>query len=128
MKKQTIKSIERIICREESINAKDLQIRTRATKIKETRQIVMYFAIQRGASLSTAGRYYGLDHATALHAKKVVNNLCFSDKNFRLKIGYYSYLLEVKSKKHDAIIEAWRDSLLKELEEFKEHILQNVAV
>lgn len=127
MQTQTIKSIERVICKGEGINPKDLQIRTRATKIKETRQIVMYFAIEKGVSLSGAGRYYNLDHATALHAKKVVKNLCFSDKNFKLKISYYSHLLAGKDKKHTAIMEAWRDSLLKDLEEYKNQLL-SVAV
>lgn len=114
-----IKLIENIVCQGEKVTPADLQVRTRKTKIKETRQIVMYFATEKKVSRSAAGRYYGLDHATVCHARKLVENLCFSDKDFALKICQYKLNIDESIKENDESVKEKRDHILQEFEEYK---------
>ena len=59
--------------------------RTRKRHIVQARQIAMYFAKKlTKASLASIGTQIGRrDHATVLHACKTVDNLSFTDKQFR---------------------------------------------
>ena len=62
-----------------------LQSKTRKRHIVQARQIAMYFAKKfTKASLASIGSQIGRrDHATVLHACKTVDNLSFTDKQFR---------------------------------------------
>ena len=49
-----------------------------------SRQIVMAILCNRNhKSLSEIGAIFGKDHATVLHAKKTISNLCETNKDFR---------------------------------------------
>jgi hypothetical protein len=70
---------------------------------KEPRQIIMAVWAQtfknKGVTLSTAGKVYDKDHATALHARKTVNNLLDTDKVFREKYAeVWQYAISVTPK------------------------------
>lgn len=79
-----IKEIESIVCAEEKIKPEFLHIKTRKGNIKETRQKVMYLTKELTKMTFTAiGAYYELDHNTARHAHKTINDLMDSDKILR---------------------------------------------
>ena len=61
------------------------QYKTRRRHIDQARQLAMYFAKKfTKASLASIGSQIGKrDHATVLHACKTVDNLTFTDKQFR---------------------------------------------
>ena len=61
------------------------QSNNRRRHIVQARQIAMYFAKKfTKASLASIGSQIGRrDHATVLHACKTVDNLSFTDKQFR---------------------------------------------
>ena len=87
-----IEEVEKMVCYGESITPETLHADTitRAGKIKEIRQIVLYFAIvELKMSLSVAGAFYNKTHATAIHAKKTISNLIYSDKIFAARIEGY---------------------------------------
>ena len=62
-----------------------LQSKTRKRHIVQARQLAMFFAKKlTKASLANIGQQIGhRDHATVLHACKTVDNLAFTDKQFR---------------------------------------------
>ena len=62
-----------------------LQSKTRKRHIVQARQLAMFFAKKfTKASLASIGSQIGRrDHATVLHACKTVDNLSFTDKQFR---------------------------------------------
>jgi chromosomal replication initiator protein len=62
-----------------------LQSKTRKRHIVQARQLAMFFAKKMTkASLASIGSKIGhRDHATVLHACKTVDNLAFTDKQFR---------------------------------------------
>ena len=62
-----------------------LQSKTRKRHIVQARQLAMYFAKRMTkTSLASIGSQIGKrDHATVLHACKTVDNLSFTDKQFR---------------------------------------------
>lgn len=83
--------IENIICIGERINPPDIHVRSRNDKLKETRQIIMFFAKEIYPSMTwqAIADYFGLDHATSMHAIKTIRKLMQSDVQFRKKIKYY---------------------------------------
>lgn len=80
------------------IDKETLLSRTRKREVVEARQIAMHIIRERciELSLSKIGSLVGgKDHATVLHACKVVNNLLETDKHFKSK--YNSVLRNMSS-------------------------------
>jgi len=94
----TMQIIESVICTGEHILPELLHTKSRQTKLKETRQIIMYFGTKNKVTTIDASGYFGLDHATCVHACKVVDNYCSTEIKFAEKIGYYSAKIEKLSK------------------------------
>lgn len=80
-----IPTIMRIVSKMEGIDQDLLMSSTRKREVVQARQIAMYFAKQyTKSSLATIGKAIGKkDHATVLHANKVVNNLSDTDRYYR---------------------------------------------
>jgi DNA repair ATPase RecN len=87
----TIELIESIVCTYENISPELLQQRTRAKKIKETRQIVMYLSCNNKVTELEAGKYYQQIASTAHHAKVVIAGLREFDKSLNDKLCYYEH-------------------------------------
>lgn len=87
----TIELIESIVCTYENISPELLQQRTRAKKVKEARQIVMYLSCNNKVTESEAGGYYHLIASTAHHAKVVIAGLREFDKSLNDKLCYYEH-------------------------------------
>ena len=81
----SIDYIQKIVSDYFQMNIQTLQSKTRKRHIVQARQIAMYFAKKyTKASLASIGSQIGRrDHATVLHACKTVDNLSFTDKQFR---------------------------------------------
>lgn len=80
-----IKNIIEIVARQKHMTPEKLKSKTRKREIVEARQLAMYLAKEyTTASLVTIGWEIGeKDHATVLHACKVVNNLQETYVNYR---------------------------------------------
>jgi hypothetical protein len=91
----TILEIETIICTARNILPAYLHVKSRERFIKETRQIVMYFALEYrcGTQLSIES-YYDLRHPMAWHSRNVINNLIDTDKRFAQQINDYRYMID----------------------------------
>jgi len=81
----SISYISKVVCDYFHMPASQIQINTRRREIVQARQLAMYFSKNMTKySLSSIGTQIGKkDHATVLHACKMVNNLKDTDKNFR---------------------------------------------
>ena len=81
----SIDYIQKIVSEYFQMNIDTLQSKTRKRHIVQARQLAMYFAKKfTKASLASIGNQIGKrDHATVLHACKTVDNLTFTDKQFR---------------------------------------------
>ncbi len=81
----SIDYIQKIVSEYFQMNIDTLQSKTRKRHIVQARQLAMYFAKKfTKASLASIGSQIGKrDHATVLHACKTVDNLTFTDKQFR---------------------------------------------
>jgi len=81
----SIHYIQKIVSEYFQMNVDTLQSKTRKRHIVQARQLAMYFAKKfTKASLASIGSQIGKrDHATVLHACKTVDNLTFTDKQFR---------------------------------------------
>jgi len=80
--------IERIVCNHFGLNPLDIQIDTRDEFIRKPRQIIMYFSrIETRVSYENIGLRFGnRDHATVMHAYKVVNNEMIYNHQFKEEI------------------------------------------
>ncbi len=81
----SIDYIQKIVSEYFQMDISTLQSKTRKRHIVQARQLAMYFAKKfTKASLASIGSQIGKrDHATVLHACKTVDNLSFTDKQFR---------------------------------------------
>lgn len=81
----SIDYIQKVVSDYFQMDVATLQSKTRKRHIVQARQLAMYFAKKfTKASLASIGTQIGKrDHATVLHACKTVDNLSFTDKQFR---------------------------------------------
>ena len=81
----SIDYIQKVVSDYFQMDVATLQSKTRRRHIVQARQLAMYFAKKyTKASLASIGNQIGKrDHATVLHACKTVDNLTFTDKQFR---------------------------------------------
>ena len=81
----SIDYIQKVVSEYFQMDVETLQSKTRKRHIVQARQLAMYFAKKfPKASLASIGTQIGKrDHATGLHAWKTVDNLSFTDKQFR---------------------------------------------
>ena len=81
----SIDYIQKVVSEYFQMDVATLQSKTRKRHIVQARQLAMYFAKKfTKASLASIGTQIGKrDHATVLHACKTVDNLSFTDKQFR---------------------------------------------
>ena len=81
----SIDYIQKVVSDYFQMDIQTLQSKTRKRHIVQARQLAMFFAKKfTKASLASIGNQIGKrDHATVLHACKTVDNLSFTDKQFR---------------------------------------------
>ncbi len=81
----SIDHIQKVVSDYFQMDVSTLQSKTRKRHIVQARQLAMYFSKKMTkASLASIGAKIGhRDHATVLHACKTVDNLAFTDKQFR---------------------------------------------
>lgn len=95
--RELMDKIKLIICAEEGVHPDAVFTKTRQKGIKEARQIIAYYCRKyiKGAdgkelSFQTIGNYIGgKDHATVMHACKVLDGWISSDRVFREKMERY---------------------------------------
>ena len=87
-KVNTVEKIRDIVCEYFSLSVDAISTKSRKREVVQARQIAMYLSKQlTKSSLSSIGNTIGQrDHATVLHACKIVNDLMDSDKNFRSSV------------------------------------------
>jgi len=98
--RELMDKIKLIICAEEGIHPDTIFIKTRQKEIKEARQIIAYFCRKHiigtdGKELpfQIIGDYIGKDHATVMHACKVLDGWISTDKGFREKMEEYDTMI-----------------------------------
>ncbi len=84
----TVEKIRDIVCDYFSLSVDAIFTKSRKREVVQARQIAMYLSKQNTKnSLASIGEAIGQrDHATVLHACKIVNDLMETDKNFRLSV------------------------------------------
>lgn len=84
----TIEQIRDVVCDYFSLTVDAISTKSRKREVVQARQIAMYLSKQMTKnSLSAIGSAIGQrDHATVLHACKIVNDQMEIDKNFRLSV------------------------------------------
>lgn len=80
-----IESITKVVCQYFNVHQSLIPKKTRKREIKQARQIIMYFSKKYiDTSFRVIGENLGgFDHATVIHARKIVNNLCDTEKSFK---------------------------------------------
>jgi chromosomal replication initiation ATPase DnaA len=90
-----MEEIEKIICAARKISPEELHVKTREEKVKEIRQIIMYFArkINPLMSWKDIAGYFLLDHATAMHSSKRISDFIEIYPKYRENMDNYEKLL-----------------------------------
>lgn len=98
-KVNTVEKIRDVVCDYFSLSVDAISTKSRKREVVQARQIAMYLSKQLTKnSLSSIGCTIGQrDHATVLHACKIVNDLMDIDKGFRTSVRE----IEEKLKKHE---------------------------
>ncbi|MDD3195407.1 MAG: chromosomal replication initiator protein DnaA [Paludibacter sp.] len=84
----TVEQIRDLVCEHFSLSVDAISTRSRKREVVQARQIAMYLSKQHTKnSLSSIGTLIGQrDHATVLHACKIVTDLMEIDKSFRMSV------------------------------------------
>jgi len=84
----TVEQIRDLVCDHFSLSVDAISTRSRKREVVQARQIAMYLSKHHTKnSLSSIGDLIGQrDHATVLHACKIVTDLMEIDKSFRLSV------------------------------------------
>ncbi|MPN55269.1 Chromosomal replication initiator protein DnaA [bioreactor metagenome] len=87
-KVNTVERIRDIVCDYFSLSVDAISTKSRKREVVQARQIAMYLSKQMTKnSLSSIGDLIGQrDHATVLHACKIVGDLMEIDKSFRTSV------------------------------------------
>jgi len=87
-KVNTVEKIRDAVCEYFSLSIDAISTKSRKREVVQARQIAMYLSKQlTKSSLASIGNTIGQrDHATVLHACKIVNDLMDCDKNFRSSV------------------------------------------
>jgi chromosomal replication initiator protein len=87
-KVNTVEKIRDVVCEYFSLSIDAISTKSRKREVVQARQIAMYLSKQlTKSSLASIGNTIGQrDHATVLHACKIVNDLMDCDKNFRSSV------------------------------------------
>ena len=87
-KVNTVEKIRDVVCEYFSLSVDAISTKSRKREVVQARQIAMYLSKQLTKnSLSSIGNTIGQrDHATVLHACKIVNDLMDCDKSFRTSV------------------------------------------
>lgn len=83
------------VCQHKNTTFKDINVKSRNKDLVYARQLCMYFLLENKYSLASSGAVFDKYHATALHAKKTINNLSETDREvlkdidqIKLKLAY----------------------------------------
>ncbi len=109
--KKDISYIEQIVCAVRGQQPERLQTRTRVRDIKETRQVVIYFSMKEGHTYANSGGYYGLDHATAIHARTHINNMIDTEKQMRDEVDIICGVLKDEELYKDWLVDKMKSRL-----------------
>lgn len=71
-----------------------LMLKSRKTEIVRPRMLAMYFG-DKTFSTSDVARYFKMEHASVIHAKKVINQELGYDKKLRQDIDSLSHILGI---------------------------------
>ena len=84
----TVEKIRDTVCDYFTLSVEAISTKSRKREVVQARQIAMYLSKQHTKnSLASIGETIGQrDHATVLHACKIVNDLMETDKNFRTSV------------------------------------------
>ncbi len=96
-KTNSVEKIRDIVCDYFSLSVDAISTRSRKREVVQARQIAMYLSKQHTqSSLSSIGSLIGQrDHATVLHACRIVTDLMEIDKNFRFSVKEIEERLKV---------------------------------
>jgi chromosomal replication initiator protein len=92
----TIENIIGVVCKYFELDPVAIHTKSRRREIVQVRQIAMYLAKKHtDSSCSKIGQMIGnRDHATVLHACKMVKDQCDVDKNFRANVAHIEMSLK----------------------------------
>jgi chromosomal replication initiation ATPase DnaA len=94
-----IELLEKAVCEVRGIDPLELHVKTRKRYVCETRQMVMYFALLHRFTHAESSDFFKLDHSTANHSRKVINNLIETDRTIKIQVDrVWKVLQEQESK------------------------------
>jgi len=105
-----------VICKGEGITFNELLSESRKQELVYTRQLIMFFSfLMDVGTYEKIGDKFGKDHATVMHAVKVINNYIDTDKIKKETIESYSEQLGLVRRAYDLTNEM--EALIKPLQD-----------
>jgi len=93
-----ITAIEQVVCNELKVDTCFLLSKSRKREILYPRQLVMYYlSCSFDYSYMFIGQRYGFDHATCMHAKRLVETLMSVDKQIYRQVSFIAHKIIFKA-------------------------------
>ena len=87
------------ICKAKNVEFNDINTKDRGVFKVYARHLIMFFLLENGFSSTESALVFNRDHATAIHARKTINNLCDTDKSIRFEVNKFRMMIESYLKK-----------------------------
>ena len=82
------------ICKAKNVEFKDINTKDRGVFKVYARHLIMFFLLENGFSSTESALVFNRDHATAIHSRKTINNLCDTDKSIRFEVNKLRMMIE----------------------------------
>lgn len=82
------------VCKAKNVEFKDINTKDRGVFKAYARHLIMFFLLENGFSSSVSASVFDRDHATAIHSRKAIENLCETDKQVRFEVNKLRMIID----------------------------------
>lgn len=82
------------VCKAKNIEFSNINTNSRDKSKVYARHLIMFFLLENGFSSPESALVFNRDHATAIHSRKSINNLCDTDKSVRDEVNKLRMMID----------------------------------
>lgn len=82
------------VCKAKNVEFKDINNKSRGVFKVYARHLIMFFLLENGFSSTESALVFDRDHATAIHSRKTIENLCDTDKSVRFEVNKLRMIID----------------------------------
>jgi chromosomal replication initiation ATPase DnaA len=82
------------VCKAKNVGFDYINTKSRDKEKVYARHLIMFFLLENGFSSTESALVFDRDHASAIHARKTINNFCDTDKSVRFEVNKLRMMID----------------------------------